>query len=982
MAMDADQEKILQKGREIFRLMEAEPPALFDRRHWLRELISHVAEDPDLKVRLFRFIDVFPALSPDSVAQHLKEYFPDREAHLPPFMKALLTGASFGPVAGISTDLLRRNIRLVSRNFIAGESPADALKALKHIWDSGRTFSVDILGEAALSEKEALHYLEFYLALIDLLTKTLPSWPARTPEREKLFPRLNISVKASSLYSRIGPLNYEDSVAQLKSRLRNIYRRGRDAGGFVNLDMEMYSLRSIIFDTFTELLDEPEFRRWTGAGIAVQAYLKETAGDVQRLATWARGSNRRITVRLVKGAYWEYETVMAAQKGWPTPVFDKKAHTDWNFERCAELLLANADCLTAAFGTHNVRSLAFALVTAEAYSVPAERFELQLLYGMAEPVKAALRAMGHMVREYTPAGELLPGMAYLVRRLLENSSNEGFLRKTFAAGVGQDILLAAPEPWPGEAAPLPRTDGNPFRNEPPLDFSIKTNRAACRVAVGKVRRELGRAYPVVIGGKEYQGTDVIASVNPARPDELIGRTFGVSREMIDLAVTTAAKAQRLWAKRSAPDRAGVLFRAAALTRERRLELLAWQVLETGKTWAEADADVTEAIDYLEYYGRQMLRIERSVRVKNVPGEENRYHYLPRGVSAVIAPWNFPLAISMGMAAAALVTGNAVLYKPSPRSSVNGWQVFSLLRDAGIPDGVLNFLPGRDDVLGNHLIGHPGIDLLAFTGSRKVGLAVIAETGAVAPGQRGIKHAIVEMGGKNAIIVDADADLDQAVSGVIQSTFSYQGQKCSACSRVIVLMGCYDRFMDRLSEAVRDIRVGPPEDPTYFMGPVIDGRARDSILAYVGTGRKEGKVAAEAAVPDGGFYVPPLVMTDLPADSRLLKEEIFGPVLVVLRVQDMEEALLRANETSYALTGGLYSRSPVNISRCLEVFSVGNLYINRPITGAIVGRQPFGGFRMSGLGSKAGGPDYLLQFMMPRVTTENTLRRGFTPEIIA
>ena len=619
MAMDADQEKILKKGLEIFRLMEVDPPVIFDKRRWAGELIDLVMQDPDLKVRLFRFVDVFPTLSTaDMVAQHLKEYFPDHEARLPLLMKALLAGASSGPVSGISAVLLRRNIRFLSRIFIAGESPRDALKALKKIWDAGRTFSVDILGEAALSEKEALSYLDLYLSLIDLLAETLPSWPSPAPDREQAFPRLNVSVKASSLYSRIGPLNYEDSVDELKGRLRTVFRKARDAGGFVNVDMEMYSLRNITLDAFTELLGEKEFGGWEGAGIALQAYLKETAGDIQRLVNWARGSSRRITIRLVKGAYWEYETVIAAQKGWPVPVFASKAHTDWNFERCTELLVTNSDCLTAAFGTHNVRSLAFILVTAEEHRLPKERFELQLLYGMADPVKAALGAMGHTVREYTPTGELLPGMAYLVRRLLENSSNEGFLRKTFAADIGREVLLAAPEPWPGETEPLKRTDSGPFRNEPPLDFSIKANRAACRAAIDKVRSELGRAYPVVIGGREYRTDDTILSASPANPGEVIGRVSGIDRELIDRAVRVAAKAQREWGKRSPPDRAGVLFRAAALTRVRRLELMAWQVLETGKNWAEANADVTEAVDYLEYYGRQMLRMGRRQSWKRSP----------------------------------------------------------------------------------------------------------------------------------------------------------------------------------------------------------------------------------------------------------------------------------------------------------------------------------------------------------------------------
>ncbi len=982
--MQTDQDIIAKKGLEIFGLMEAEPPFIFDKRQWIGELMNMAMSDPGLKVQMFRFIDVFPTLTTAPlVARHLQEYFLDHETRLPLGIRTLLTGASSRVAAGATAVLLRRNIASVARNFIAGRSPADAFKALKQIRDAGRTFSVDILGEAALSEKEALEYRERYLALILFLAGNFRQEPAAASGGSLPFPPLNVSVKISSLYSRIGPLNYEDSVEQTKGRLREIFRRAREAKVFVNLDMEMYSLKNITLDVFTELMDEAEFRGWEGAGIALQAYLKETEKDLQRLIGWSRAGGRRTTVRLVKGAYWEYENIIAAQKGWPTPVFAEKTHSDWNFERCTELMLANADALSPAFGTHNVRTLAYALTTAERRGLlPVKGYEIQMLYGMAEPVKKALHRLGHIIREYTPTGELLPGMAYLVRRLLENTSNEGFLRKTFVDKVQREALLAAPEPWPGELPP-PKPEGiGPFRNEPPLDFSLKANRVACRAAIDKVRGELGRLYPVVIGGKNFQQDEEIISRNPARRDEIIGRLSGVGVPLIDRAVATAKEAQRNWRGKSAPERAAVLFRAAVIARQRRLELLSWQVLETAKNWAEADADVTEAIDYLEYYGREMLRLEKGVKMQEVPGEDNRYHYQPRGVGVVIAPWNFPLAISVGMVAAALVTGNAVLYKPSSLSAVNGWQVFSILREAGIPDGVLNFLPGRGASAGDYLVAHEGVSFVAFTGSREVGLRIVELAGKTGPGQRGVKRAVAEMGGKNAIIVDADADLDQAVAGLIQSAFSYQGQKCSACSRAIVLANCYDRFLERLAEAVRDIAVGPPEDPAYFMGPVIDLQARDKINSYRESAGREGKITAAASIPDQDGYVSPLIITDLPADSRLLREEIFGPLLAVLKVPDMDEAIRVANETDYALTGGLYSRSPVNIRRCREEFQVGNLYINRPITGAIVGRQPFGGFRLSGVGTKAGGPDYLLQFMEPRVTTENTLRRGFSPEIIA
>jgi RHH-type proline utilization regulon transcriptional repressor/proline dehydrogenase/delta 1-pyrroline-5-carboxylate dehydrogenase len=927
-------------------------------------------------------VDVLPTLtSTELVIRHIREYFLDPDTPIPPVVRKLLRGIDSPLTAGITAGLVRRNIVGFSRTFIAGETPEEALPRLRKLWQEGSTATVDILGEAALSEKEAEHYLDLYLALTGALAGEMAGWPPHDPARESLFPRLNISVKLSSLYSRIGPVNYADSVTQVKERLRPVFRKVREAGGFVNLDMEMYSLKNITLDVFTELLDEEEFRDWRGAGLALQAYQPESWDDLQLLAAWAAKSGRRVTVRLVKGAYWEYETVTARQKGWPLPVYAAKEHTDWNFERCADLMLARSDCLAAAIGSHNVRSIAFAMAAAERHGVSAGAFEFQMLYGMAEPVKQAVRRLGYAVREYTPVGELLPGMAYLVRRLLENTSNEGFLRRTFVDQVNCEALLAAPLP-PPETKPAQVEGGlGPFANEPPFDFAVKANRDACRLAVAQVRGKLGRRYPAVIGGREHGSGEGIVSVNPARPAEVVGTATAIGRELAEEAAAAARRAQPAWGLTPAGERAGFLFRAAAIARTRRFELLAWQVLETGKSWPEADADVTEAIDYLEYYGREMLRLGQPIRMGEVPGEDNHYLYQPRGVALVIAPWNFPLAISAGMTAAALVAGNTVLYKPSSLSVVNGWQLFELFREAGLPAGVLNFIPCRGEIAGEVLVEHREVDLIAFTGSREVGLGIIGRAARSASGARSVKRVIAEMGGKNAIIVDADADLDQAVAGVLTSAFGYQGQKCSACSRVIVLADCYERFVERLAEAVKGIAVGPPEEPANFMGPLIEARARERVEEYVALGRREGKVAAQAAAPAEGFYFPPTVVTDLPAGSRLLREEIFGPLLAVVRVRSMDEALAVANDSEYALTGGLFSRSPANISRAAREFAVGNLYINRGITGAVVGRQPFGGFRLSGIGSKAGGPDYLPQFLEPRVVTENTMRRGFTPEVI-
>lgn len=953
---------VVEKGKEIFARIRGERPSLFDRKHWEGRVMEAAMRDVDVKVRLFRFVDVFPSLTTSAlVAEHVRAYFLAGDAALPPVVKRILTGAVSFPAAAVTASLLRRNILRISRQFIAGENRDEAMGNLRRIAEEGRNVTVDILGEAAVSEAEAKRYQELYLSLAGSL------------------PRPNISVKISSLYSRIAPVHHEESVRRVKERLRPVFRKVREAGGFVNLDMETYAHKNITLDVFAGLLEEEEFRGWDGAGIALQAYLAETSRDVDRIVGWARRGGRRVTIRLVKGAYWEYENVVARQHGWPVPVFRKKTHTDYHFERCAEAILANAEHVTLAAGTHNIRSIAKVLVTAGDLGLPPESFEIQMLYGMAGPVKRALGEMGHPVRDYVPIGELLPGMAYLVRRLLENSSNEGFLRRSFVENESPEELLRPPEAPPESAAAQEGSGPEPFRNEPLLDFSVPEERSGFGAAIAEVRGRTGREYPAVIGGREHRTREQIVSANPARPGEVVGVAHGIGPELGDHALSVARAAQKDWSRRGASVRAGILFRAAEIARSRRKELAAWQILEVGKSWEEADADVAEAIDLLAYYGREMIRLDRPVRMGECPGEENRYFYRPRGVGLVIAPWNFPLAISVGMVSAALVTGNAVLYKPSSLSVVNGWLAFSLLRDAGIPDGVLNFVPGRGGIMGSHLVSHRETDFVLFTGSRDVGLSIIEKAGKTVPGQRGVKKAVTEMGGKNAIIVDDDADLDQAVPGVIRSAFGYQGQKCSACSRVVVLPACHDRFLERLVEAVKSIPVGPPEDPAHILGPVIDAPAMERIGRYIETGRREGEVAVEIPVPGEGHYVSPVVLTGLPPASRVLREEIFGPVLSVIRARDFGEALAAANDSEYALTGGVFSRSPGHIARAGEEFAVGNLYVNRGITGAIVGRQPFGGFKMSGVGSKAGGFDYLLQFLEPRVVCENTMRRGFTPE---
>jgi RHH-type proline utilization regulon transcriptional repressor/proline dehydrogenase/delta 1-pyrroline-5-carboxylate dehydrogenase len=420
---------------------------------------------------------------------------------------------------------------------------------------------------------------------------------------------------------------------------------------------------------------------------------------------------------------------------------------------------------------------------------------------------------------------------------------------------------------------------------------------------------------------------------------------------------------------------------ADVLRRRKFEIAAWEVLECGKQWRESDADVCEAIDFCEYYAAGAIALDEPQEV-DVPGEENRFLHVPRGVTAVIAPWNFPLAILTGMTTAALATGNTVVMKPAEQSSITAAKLMEVFQEVALPAGVANYLPGRGEVVGAGLVDHPDVSLVVFTGSRAVGLAINRRAAEVsAAGLPYVKRVIAEMGGKNAIIVDADADLDEAVIGVMKSAFGYQGQKCSACSRAIVLDSVYDAFLSRLVEAARSLKVGPAVDPATSVGPVIDRESVERIQRYIELGRKEARQVLGVDVGElakKGNFIGPHIFADVKPTSRLAQEEIFGPVLAVIRAKDLTEAIAIANGTEYALTGGIFSRSPANLERAAREMQVGNLYLNRSITGALVGRQPFGGYKMSGIGSKAGGPDYLLQFVIPKTITENTLRRGFAP----
>lgn len=1117
-------------GRALFAALAEEGPlhsasTLLSGRAVQRRLLAQAVADPRFRARLFRFIDVYPSLRDSGdLVRHLRAYLDDRGEPPPPLDRLLASGAARRLPSWAVARLTDRAMQRTAKGLIAGRDATEAMSTLRRLRRQQTAFSIDLLGEATLSEDEADEYLRRYTELLDALPPRLATWSS-DPQLDSSpagdVPRVNVSLKITSVYSQVDPLDFEGSRHAIVQRLRPLFVKAAQVGAFLDIDLEHHRYHDLTYAVFSDLALDPALRDYPHLGVVLQSYLRESVDDLRFLVDLARERGTPITVRLVKGAYWDHEIILAAQQHWPAPVFLEKVQTDAQFEKLAGMLVDEWQWTRPAFATHNIRSIAAALAAAEAAGLAPGAVELQFLHGLADPIRRAAVTQGYRVREYVPVGEMIPGMAYLVRRLLESTAQQSFLQRLFSHEQDMEQLLAPPRvpPTPpagaqaaepfiepvvevGPAAARPPEPPR-FENQPHADFSRPDVRAEMQQALATIRSSLGRDYHLVIDGVSVPTQVTSLSHNPARPDEIVGRVARATVEHADQALSAAQAAYPSWRDTPPRQRAGVLLKAAALMREQRFELAALEVVEAGKPWMEADADVTEAIDFLEYYAREMLRLYRAKDLSDIPGEVDLYLYEPRGVAVVIAPWNFPLAIPTGMVSAALVAGNTVVFKPANPTPVIGYALVRILHEAGIPGGALNFLPGPGSQIGDYLVGDPRVDLIAFTGSLQVGQSIMQKAATVQPGQRNVKRVIAELGGKNAIIVDTDADLDAAVDGVLVSAFGYGGQKCSACSRVIVMDEVYDQFVSRLTKAAASIKIGDPADPGTRLGPVITEEARARILEYIEKGkaeatlvyppadvgsvpapavagdhtpserrspspttepaaaheagadheaaahetaaaheaaaRTEAEVAVEvtvgletpteeaqegaagpeknagagdavdsaaetssdAAVPSAlepdssadiqstpevshtptsepGHFLYPHVFVDVPPDGVIAQEEIFGPVLAVSKVRKFSDALETALAVRYGLTGGLYSRNPAHIRRAYNEFRVGNLYINRPITGAMVGRQPFGGSRMSGVGSKAGGPDYLLQFMEPRTVTENTVRRGFAP----
>jgi RHH-type proline utilization regulon transcriptional repressor/proline dehydrogenase/delta 1-pyrroline-5-carboxylate dehydrogenase len=978
----------------LFEQAHAAEPKFWQRAWWDMRIMEYSSSTPRLQTELFRFMEALPHMLDDAdIASHLKQYLDPAKVELNlPLRFATLYKDPNSFFAKMVGACVRWSSFAMATNFITGSNTREAIDNAVRLRGRNMAFTLDVLGEATISDSQADHAAATYMELIESLGKAAKSWP-RIPQidegRDGPMPAANVSIKLSALDPVFNPIDSERVYRTVGSRIRPLLSRARELGVFVNVDMEAYRYRDMTLDFFKRMLMEPDYRDWPHIGIVVQAYLQDAEDDLRGLLQWVDKRGTEIAIRLVKGAYWDTETTYAVRNNTRIPVWTRKWESDACYEKLTRIMLEHADRLRPAFASHNVRSLAHVMAVAEHLGLTPRHYELQMLSGMGDPLKTAIVKMGRFLRIYCPYGDLLKGMAYLIRRLLENTSNDSFLKQGFGDRGAYDRLLANPASARPASGPLPKRhyidtfEENPmpgFTNAVSTSFGSAANRERIAATIESIRGRKSAVIPLLIDGQTAETGQWVESNNPAHPKQIVGKAARADTAHADRAVAAAAKALPEWSKRSAYERADVLRRAASLLGERRDEFTAWLVLEIGKTPPHADAEVTEAIDYCNYHAALIEQLAERPRRRNVPGEDNVLIHDPCGVCVLISPWDFPLAMLAGMVSAAIGTGNTAVIKPSSKAPVTAAKLVEVFRDAQVPGGVLNYLPGPGDTVGRHLVEHPAVHLVAFCGSRDVALKTASAAAQIRSGQRHIKRVIIDAGAKNAIIVDHDVDVDEAVMGTLESAFGFSGQKCTACSRVIVLEGIYAAFCAKLAEAAKVMSIGDPVNPATVVGPVINEASRGRIAGYVAAGKKTTHVLYEAdanKLPSEGYYVAPVIFADVDPKSPVAQEEIFGPVLAVLRAKDFDHALDLANDSMYALTGGLYSRSPAHIERARMQFRVGNLYINRKITGSQVDVQPYGGSKLSGDGARLGGPEYLLQYCRPRTISENTIRQGLT-----
>ncbi len=989
-------------GIELFERAHANEPKMWHRAWWDRKLLEYFSSHPKLQTQLFRFIEALPNMRDDAdIADHFKQYLQQDGLELPlPFQLATAFKRSDSVIGRVLGANIRNGSFLMAKAFMTGTNTSEAIAHAQMLRRRSMTFTLDVLGEATIGDQQADAAASTYLELIESLGRAAQTWtntPLLDATDDGPMPRANISVKLTALDPVFDPVDPQRAYDVVRSRLGPLFLRARELGVFVNVDMEAFRYRDMTFWIFKRLLSEPEFRGWGDVGIVVQAYLRDARDDLLQLLDWVKDRGTGIGIRLVKGAYWDTETTSAIRNGTTIPVWTQKWQSDACYEELTKIMLQHAHLIRPAFASHNVRSLAHAMAVAEVLGLTPRQYELQMLAGMGEPLKAAIGEMGRCLRVYCPYGELIKGMAYLIRRLLENTSNDSFLKNRFGDRNAYASLLAAPakvsaelriESLPSRHYEDPFEDclmiassvGLEFTNAAPLGFSNDANRQRVGRAMADLRGHVGKDRLLKVGKDAVATGAWLTSSDPAFPDETVARVASADTACADRVVAEASKAMPNWRNQPANVRVDVLRRTAKLLEERRFEFIAQLVREIGKNPIQADAEVVEAIDYFNYHAALLERLGQRPRRRDVPGEENVLVYEPCGVCLLIGPWDFPLAMLSAMVSASIAMGNAAIVKPSSKAPVVAAMLMELFAESRLPDGVVNYMPAIGEDVGQYLVEHPNVHLVAFCGSSQNAVKVAEAAARVRPGQRHFKRTIIDAGGQNAIIVDHDVDVDEAVMGVLESAFAFGGQKCTACSRVIVLADVYEEFCRKLAGAAEQLEVGDPADVGNPIGPVIDGPTQLRLRALISRQKEKYPVLFETdagRIPVNGYYVAPVIFKDVDPESEMAMEEVFGPVLAVMKANDFDHAIELANGSPYALTGGIYSRSPAHIALARENFRVGNLYINRKITGSQVDVQPYGGRQLSGDGARLGSLDYLLQYCRPRTISENTLRQGLT-----
>jgi RHH-type proline utilization regulon transcriptional repressor/proline dehydrogenase/delta 1-pyrroline-5-carboxylate dehydrogenase len=930
---------------------------------WLKNQVLKISiQNKKLQTQLFRFVDVLPSLKTkekrlDIFLQYLQEgrsilYAPSLFAAQTPIIKEFLDW------------VIKFSVRELAKTFICASNIKEAKKSIKNLAIKKQYYTLDLLGESTLNKEEANKYFFDYQKLLEEI------------------PNTHLSIKLSALEPHINILDFNIKKNNLLEKLRELFRLAIARQASINIDTEQFFWKDFYFDLLKEILMEEEFKSWTGAGIVVQAYLKDSSKDLNDWILWAKKRKAPITIRLVKGAYWDYEYAKALQQNWDCPVYTQKYQSDLNYENLTEILLDSYNFVRPALASHNIRSLAHAINYANKKSIPKDRFEFQMLYGMLDEIKDYFSENSYTLRVYLPYGDLVQGMSYLVRRLLENTANDSFLRQGFLDGASEDELLEDPRKKSNQANVIQSKSS--FENVANLDFSKISNHHQIQKAISELRVEFKaeKKYSCLIGAEKVMAKDFFESINPAKPSEILGLVSYGSKHDCDRAVSLAKDIQKKWFQIGCEKRARILKQVADEVNHERFRLIALLCLEAGKPWIEADAEVSEAVDFLNYYTDESLKLFNDDRLRVLPGENNYNIYQAYGVSAIIPPWNFPLAILVGLASAALAAGNSVVVKPSQQTSLIAYEFVRIFNKVLSKSdyrqylGLVNLITGEGKSIGNYLVEHPDINLIAFTGSNEVGMNIYQKSALNKPPKR----VVAEMGGKNAVIIDESADLDEAIPGLIYSAFGFSGQKCSAASRLIIHQSIYSEFIDRLKRSLQEVLITDPSLAECYMGPVIDANAQIKINNYISLGKKTASaIVSDLNLPEQGYFVSPTVFCDVSENSVLATDEIFGPVLIVFKANNINHAISLANNSSFGLTGAIYSRSPNNIKKAIDEMVVGNLYINRPCTGAVVSRQAFGGLKNSSIGFKAGGPNYLLQFVQEKTITENTMRRGFADE---